>query len=503
MKAKLKISIQPKPTSKEVTLLRLVISFNQSDLQTKQTKVKLPTGNFTNAPSWANDDLLVDASQTKKVYKQVRISSGISIPTTFWDNKKKICLGIHSSKNQQLKEIIDSIHLLYDSLSNVTIEQFQQKIKEKVIQPSKDKPTIEKKKIAVEEPKSNQFKSALGVNVPTLFTEYILFKCNVWSNASQPKAESTLDGYTGKFLTWIKRYEQYAKFQFDLLKLSNNEVMLFLKYLGEQRKEDGSPFTVKYVHYFRQTFKMFITEAQREDEMPVNVDVKKKMFAAKKEKTDDVYLTYSMLSKIKKAKYDRNDITIRSKRISEDMFEWCKDLALVTSACGLRWSDMEKLDEEVFRNQEGEYYFDMQKAKKTDNKGVIPCFDQDVVQVFKKYGNKFPLYMTEQSFNETIKIVCRLAGLTQVKTQYRRHPETLEQIRIKKAYYEIVSHKTFRKTFASNLIREYNVPLVIAMSYTMHKSESAFKEYIRLEPAEYYQIGLSAMKENSKLKIVS
>ncbi|MBK7387628.1 MAG: hypothetical protein IPI23_00760 [Bacteroidetes bacterium] len=58
-----------------------------------------------------------------------------------------------------------------------------------------------------------------------------------------------------------------------------------------------------------------------------------------------------------------------------------------------------------------------------------------------------------------------------------------------------------RKTAISNWIREYQVPLPIAMSWSNHKSESSFRIYVKLTTEEYYLLASKLMdKINTDVK---
>jgi hypothetical protein len=169
---------------------------------------------------------------------------------------------------------------------------------------------------------------------------------------------------------------------------------------------------------------------------------------------------------------------------------------------------MSKLTENNFNfdKEENCHTFHLHKTQKVHNTAIIPCFDDDVVKIFESYDKKFPVFMAEQTFNDAIKAVCKAAGLTKTVEQIRLHPEGGEDIKTTSQLYECITHRTFRKTFASNLIRHYKIPMPVAMYYTTHDTEKSFKAYIRITKKEWLTLGVEAMKymnDHIKMKVVA
>jgi integrase len=143
-----------------------------------------------------------------------------------------------------------------------------------------------------------------------------------------------------------------------------------------------------------------------------------------------------------------------------------RDLFLVASWTGLRYSDLQKLaighihgDNIVIRTQ------------KTDREVVIPVFPI-VRDILIKYKNSGLPRVTNQALNRSLKDLgtkleeaSNLKGITSDASKYNR----------------ITTH-TARRSFATNL---YNiVPIELIMSVTGHKTQSEFYKYIRVTPTE-------------------
>jgi hypothetical protein len=89
--------------------------------------------------------------------------------------------------------------------------------------------------------------------------------------------------------------------------------------------------------------------------------------------------------------------------------------------------------------------------------------------------------VSNPNFNEYIKDVCRLAGITeQIKITHKRGNKTIEEIRPKYAW--ITSH-TCRRSFCTN---EYlaGTPSDLIMTISGHKTEKAFRRYIKADKVQ-------------------
>lgn len=466
------INLFAKKTSKTVSLLMMRISTGKRKVDHVEIFIK-------EQMSWLPSDI---QHQEKVRYEFIDVSTGISLPTAFWDAKLKTCKGSYTHLNGQLQYMIEQVEHFISHNTKLKANELKQGIKTHIID------YINKS----DNKKEIQYKS----NIPTGLTEYLRFKIIEWKKGANPKKQGTLKNYN-KFINWIERFELANNIKLDLMTLSDFQVKYFIEWISTQKKEDGSPFKINYLNFFRTTIKVIVNEAILEDDLDIKVNLKKKVFKKVVEQPDDVYLTIEQINKIKLAKYDQLDEEIKQKKISERMFNLCKEIAVISASCGYRWSDLHTIDASTFVEDHGCWSFILPKQAKTGNKVIIPCYNSDVVEILDKYNFKFPWGMAEQSFNECIKIIARLAGLTNLKLQQRKDPVSLQLITTKKMVCELISHRTFRKTFASNLIREYNIPLVIAMSFSGHKTESSFRHYIRITPEEYFRLGVQQMQKQT------
>jgi integrase len=182
-------------------------------------------------------------------------------------------------------------------------------------------------------------------------------------------------------------------------------------------------------------------------------------FTAARADTDAVFLTDKEIISLYRYDFSNN------KRI-----EQVRDLFVFGCCVGLRYSDYSNIKPEHIIHKEGEYFIKM-KTQKTGELVIIPC-NPVVLQIFDKYAanpNKLPTTISNQKFNDYIKEACKDAGLTEVG---RLSTEPTKPL------YECISSHTARRSFATNLYLE-SFPVMDLMRITGHKTEKAFRGYIR------------------------
>jgi integrase len=124
---------------------------------------------------------------------------------------------------------------------------------------------------------------------------------------------------------------------------------------------------------------------------------------------------------------------------------------------------------------EGEYFIKT-KTQKTKEQVIIPT-NPVILEIFDKYQqnpNKLPKTISNQKFNDYIKEVCKLAGLTE-KGRLTSKPDVM--------LWEVISSHTARRSFATNYYLQ-GFPTIDLMKITGHKTETAFLKYIRVSKLE-------------------
>jgi len=146
--------------------------------------------------------------------------------------------------------------------------------------------------------------------------------------------------------------------------------------------------------------------------------------------------------------------------------ERARDLFLIASWTGLRFSDLQSLN---IDNIQGDNIVIM--TQKTEKEVVIPVFPI-VKKILDKYKDSGLPIITNQALNRSLKDLgaklekaSKLKGITKTVSKYGK----------------ITTH-TARRSFATNLY--HTVPIELIMSVTGHKTQSEFYKYIRITPKE-------------------
>lgn len=322
-------------------------------------------------------------------------------------------------------------------------------------------------------------------SVPTLFTEYITWKIADFQKTGS-RGEATLRQYK-RFRGWIVDFEDecLSGEKIDLLSVNNDIIKRFVEWsLIRTFEVDGiqKKYSLNYITRLKTEWKLWLNLAKNEDDINIPpLNLKKEYLKKVTERADDVYMTLEQVYLLKRLKF----------KPSEKTLEKVRDLFVVGCSNGYRITDSK---DAILYNAGEEYYFMISKMTKVREVGArVPLFDKDVIKIYQKYDDVLPV-ISEQAFNRLIKQVCEMAGLTHMVE--KRSTDALSKTLIKRKimFCDMVSSRTCRKTFASNLIREYNIPLVVAMSYTGHTTEKHFKDYVRLTQDEYYQISMKHMQ---------
>ena len=104
-----------------------------------------------------------------------------------------------------------------------------------------------------------------------------------------------------------------------------------------------------------------------------------------------------------------------------------------------------------------------------------------VKRIFEKYDYQFPKPISNQKYNEFLKDIARMAGITTPVTRTRTIVGKLTTTTVPK--YELVTSHTARRSFATNAYLA-DVPNLEIMKITGHKTEAAFLKYIRISAEE-------------------
>jgi integrase len=114
---------------------------------------------------------------------------------------------------------------------------------------------------------------------------------------------------------------------------------------------------------------------------------------------------------------------------------------------------------------------------KTNTQVTVPLLEP-VKRIVNRYNGQLPKLPNESKMNQTIKLVCKAAGLDRVIEQASTDVKSKEVSR--NALWEVVTNHTARRTFATNVYSKNIMSLGELMSLTGHESESSLMTYLNV-----------------------
>jgi len=156
-----------------------------------------------------------------------------------------------------------------------------------------------------------------------------------------------------------------------------------------------------------------------------------------------------------------------------------RDLFVLGCLTGFRFSDYSDIKPEEVRD--GMLYVNQTKTLSTI---VVPLRSDAKKILIDKYSMKMP-QVSNPNFNYYIKEVVQLAGINEmIKITHKRGNQIIEDIRPK--YSWVMSH-TCRRSFCTNEFLE-GTPTNLIMAISGHKTEKAFRRYIKADQVQKAQM---------------
>jgi len=137
---------------------------------------------------------------------------------------------------------------------------------------------------------------------------------------------------------------------------------------------------------------------------------------------------------------------------------------------------------------------------KTGNKVWIPMYPM-VKAILEKYDFEIPAIITNQKFNEALKLIAKKAKIN--APFHKRITKGGKTISTKFEKWQLVTSHSARRSFATNLYKS-GFPSISIMQITGHKTEAAFLKYIKVTPEEHAKLLQMHWEKNSEhLRVVS
>lgn len=268
----------------------------------------------------------------------------------------------------------------------------------------------------------------------------------------------------------LKDFESYSSSKLRFREINLNFHKSFVNYLVNQWSYNGTTIE-KNLNIVKGVCK----EAKMNG-YEVSEEVEHRNFTAKREITYDTYLNENEIERIFDLKFEK-----------ESELDVVRDWTIIGVWTGLRVGDIKRLSK-VNLSQD----FIEITTTKTGANAIIPIHPQ-TKSILDKHNGNFPRRITEQYFNEKIKIIAAKADIDNILQGKKMQPITLRNGQVahrkKLGFYpknELITTHTCRRSFATNLYGK--LPNRTIMAITTHTSEAQFEKYIKQSQMEHVDL---------------
>lgn len=291
----------------------------------------------------------------------------------------------------------------------------------------------------------------------------VFYQMDLYINGKIGMVKDTTLGTLRQMKNHVEAYQRYKKTTLSFDAFGLDFYQKFVKFLTYdfpvlRRNKPTKGLRINTIGKTIKHFKSFLKDRIARRIIPY-MDLSFMKFM--EEDVDAVYLSWNELSTIYHLDLSKKPYLIKY-----------RDLLILACLTGFRFSDFTNLNASVLRN--GLLHVVQMKTGGT----VIAPLQQDARKILiDKYNMQLPK-VSEANFNYYIKEIVRLAGIIQpVAITHKKGNKLEEEIRPKFAW--VCSH-TGRRSFCTN---EYlaGTPADLIMSVSGHKSEKAFRRYIKAD----------------------
>ncbi|MBZ9632604.1 site-specific integrase [Salegentibacter sp. LM13S] len=279
----------------------------------------------------------------------------------------------------------------------------------------------------------------------------------------------------GTARTYNNAFNLINRFNDEVYKVDYHNITLefYDNYIQWTQEQD---YSTNYIGTHIKILKTILNSAT-ERGYNTNLDFRKKYFRKPSEQINNIFLNQSEINSIYKADLSSFRGKIENGvRITRDMLEKARDLFLVGCATGLRVSDFNNLNEShLFTDTDDTMFFRL-SMKKGKRPITIPI-NSMVKQILSKNNGNPPSSIPNQHINYSIKIIGKIAGITELTTK------TTTQGGIKRdstePKYKFISNHTARRSFCTNGYLA-GIPTADIMAISGHRQERTFYNYIKV-----------------------
>jgi len=371
--------------------------------------------------------------------------------------RTKCSLGI-SVKEGKFKAKIQGVQGESDVETNILINQFKTLIMEMIrtLQATSKLnkfEIVEGVKVIREKLTNPAYKDPKSIFLLVYAESHIL-------RSSAVRKQSTIKQYN-YCLRKLKQYEEVNNTKLTFDKIDHTFYNSLIHYL-----QNTLNFSDNTMGKVIKNLKLWMNSAYEEG-LHENLIFRSRSFKKPSEPADTVYL-------------NTDEIALITNLILVPHLDKVRDLFLLACYTGVRYQDYDKLNKQHFINKGTMLRI---RTEKTDEEVIIPLHPE-VVRIVNKY-NGTPKMISNQKFNEFIKVVCKTAGITEstftIRTVGGKKKRTTQ------SKYKFVSSHTARRSFATNAYKA-GVPSLAIMAITGHKTEVVFLKYIRVSKEEHAKL---------------
>ncbi len=367
----------------------------------------------------------------------------------FWDNTRKKIRGLSGNEKNEIKAINESILPLEDFI----LRQYE-----------KDSPAPEEKnwlKHVLKDYYSPKQKQKTYPEFLVDFIDYYLV---------DKKALNELKDMQRKRITTTKN---------KLVRLEKeNRKRYKIKNIDRDFKADYIAFSELHKYSINTQSKEFdciktICRFAQRKGLEISNSLLDASFRIPKEKTPKIYLENFEIEKIKKVK------------LKHDYLENARDWLLISIYSGQRVSDFMRFTSDMVFEDENNRSFIVFEQVKTKHEMYLPL-REEIKDVLKKRNGEFPRAVSDQKYNDYIKLVCKQAGLNNICEGKKRICVAAEGKKPTKYDYrdvlgefekwELITSHIGRRTFAT--VNYGNISTPDLMYFTGHTTEKQFLNYI-------------------------
>lgn len=275
-------------------------------------------------------------------------------------------------------------------------------------------------------------------------------------------AENTIK----KYVTTLNKIKEFEKTYDTKLRITDINIKFHEKlthYLKDELNYSGT-----YIAKVVNQIKLFVREA-KEQKLEINDEIESRKFTYKTDETFDTYLNPSEIDLIYNLNLTHNE-----------SLDNARDLFIIGLWTGLRISDLKNINYSLFTKNT----LVVPETEKTGKMVEIPIHPQ-VRKILDKRLNELPKVISTQKFNDYIKELCRLAGITEEIFGNIKNPITNRKEKGLYPKYKLISSHTARRSFATNHYGE--LPDRTIMACTGHKSLSQFHKYLKTTQKDHIE----------------